>query len=126
MELEGRVISGMGRGRDYVGMDAYQSRFAEALGFRPFPGTLNLAVDPAERERLQEAADQERIPGFSVDGEEYSAVTAYPVVLDGVEAALLEMAITDHPDSVAEFIAPEDLRETLDLADGDVVACRTI
>ncbi len=126
MELEGRVTSGFGRGSDYVGMDAYRERFRDAVGFDPFPGTLNIETDPEAKRALQAEADPREIPSFSVDGEEYSAVTAYPVTVDGVEAALLEMAITDHPDAIAELIAPANLRETLDLADGDVVTCRTI
>lgn len=125
MELAGEVVPGMGRGADYVGMDAYQERFADALGFEPFPGTLNLAVDPHEKERFAEAATAHRIPGFEVDGETYSAVTAYEITVDGQEAALLEMELTDHPPAVAEIIAPVGLRDALDLDDGEVVTCRT-
>lgn len=125
MELAGTVVSGMGRGADYVGMPQYRERFEDALGFDPFPGTLNLAVDPDAKERFETEAAAHRIPGFEVDGETYSAVTAYEIMIAGQEAALLEMEITDHPPEIAEIIAPVDLRSELDLADGEVVACRS-
>ncbi|MDY6766450.1 MAG: DUF120 domain-containing protein [Candidatus Nanohaloarchaea archaeon] len=124
MQMDGVVVSGLGRGADYVGMDAYQHRFAETLGFEPFPGTLNLEVDAAAKQRLQETATHHRIEAFSVDGEDYSAVDAYPVTVDGATAALLEMEVTDHPASIAELISPVNLREELGLEDGDRVTCR--
>lgn len=125
MELAGEVVSGMGRGADYVGMPQYRERFEDALGFDPFPGTLNLEVDPGEKVRFETEATPHRIPGFEVDGEAYSAVTAYEVTVGGHEAALLEMDITDHPPEIAEIIAPVELRVELDLDDGEVVTCRT-
>ncbi len=124
MELQGTVESGMGRGARYVGMDAYQERFREALGFAPYPGTLNLRVDVAEKEGLKEVATTAAIDGFTEDGEQFSAVDAYAVQVEGVDAALLEMAVTDHPSEVAEIIAPVNLRQELGIEDGDTVTCR--
>ncbi|MDY6766285.1 MAG: DUF120 domain-containing protein [Candidatus Nanohaloarchaea archaeon] len=124
MKLEGTVAPGMGRGARYVGMDAYQERFRDALGFAPFPGTLNLRVDPDAKQALEQQIDRHEIDGFTEDGEEFSAVDAYPVLVEGKEAALLEMAITDHPPTVAEIVAPANLRDALDLDDGDTVVCR--
>ncbi|MFB6295042.1 MAG: DUF120 domain-containing protein [Candidatus Nanohaloarchaea archaeon] len=124
MQLDGTVTAGMGRGADYVGMDAYQERFAVALGFTPYPGTLNLDVDAEQKHAVEEAAPHRRIDGFTVDGETYSAVDAYLVTVDGIDAALLEMEVTDHPPSVAEIVAPVNLRTELDIEDGDTVTCR--
>lgn len=124
MQLDGTVTSGMGRGADYVGMDAYQERFADTVGFAPFPGTLNLDVDVAAKRELEDTATHHRIDGFTVDGEAYSAVDAYLVDVEGTAAALLEMDVTDHPPSVAELVAPVNLREELDIEDGDTVVCR--
>lgn len=124
MELEGQVISGLGRGADYVEMDEYQERFSEALGFAPFPGTLNLVVDRAAKEAAKEMVEERTIEPFEVDGERYSAVEAYPVTVEGVRAALLEMEITDHPPEVAEIVAPVKLRDELGLDDGDTLTCR--
>ncbi|MDY6774450.1 MAG: DUF120 domain-containing protein [Candidatus Nanohaloarchaea archaeon] len=105
-------------------MPEYQERFEEALDFSPFPGTLNLVVDEREKEELEANVTSERIEGFERDGEEFSAVEAFPVHLEGTEAALLEMEVTDHPPEVAEFIAPVNLREELGLEDSDTIHVR--
>lgn len=125
MELTGRVVSGIGRGASYIGMNAYQNRFRKALGFEPYPGTLNITVDVADREAFQDAVEGVAIDSFVIDDEEYSAVTAYPAEIDGVDVAVLDLEITDHPDSIVEIIAPVNLREELGLEDGDTVTCRT-
>ncbi len=124
MQLDGTVTSGLGRGADYVGMDAYQERFTDVLGFSPYPGTLNLEVDADGKTALEDAAPHHRIDSFTVDGEAYSAVDAYLVTVEDVDAALLEMEVTDHPPTVAELVAPVNLRDALDLDDGDTVTCR--
>lgn len=124
--MDGKVVSGLGRGEQYVGMDAYQRRFRAVLGFEPFPGTLNLEVDVEEKQALEEAADERSIDSFQDDGERFSAVDAFPIVVEGEDAALLEMEITDHPPDVAEIVAPVNLRDALGLDDGDIVECRPI
>ncbi|MDY6768951.1 MAG: DUF120 domain-containing protein [Candidatus Nanohaloarchaea archaeon] len=124
MEMTGEVVSGLGRGAAYVGMDTYQERFEDVLGFSPFPGTLNIVVDEEAKEALKAAAERERIEGFEKDGERFSAVDAFPVTVETVEAALLEMEVTDHPPEVAEIVAPQNLRDELALEDGDTVTCR--
>lgn len=131
MELRGTVTTGLGRGSYYIGMDGYQERFHDILGFYPFAGTLNLEVDAAERQKFAEAVDTEHIDKFKEDGKYVSAVDVHKITVqpehggEATEAALLDLEITDHPDSVAEVIAPINLREEYDLDDGDIVICRT-
>lgn len=125
MELEGRVVSGIGRGASYIGMNTYQKRFKEVLGFSPYPGTLNIEVDEEDRAAFQDVAEGVEIDSFVVDGEQYSAVTAYPAEIDGVQVGVLDLEITDHPERIVEIIAPVNLRDELDLEDGDEVVCRT-
>lgn len=124
MELRGEVVSGLGRGASYISMNTYQKRFKEELGFVPYPGTLNIEVDESVRDRFEDAATDIDIDSFHVDGEDYSAVTAYPAQINGVEVAVLNLEITDHPETIAEIIAPVNLREELGLDDGDTITCR--
>ncbi|MFB6166886.1 MAG: DUF120 domain-containing protein [Candidatus Nanohaloarchaea archaeon] len=124
MQVSGQVEDGLGRGADYVGMEEYQERFREKLGFSPFPGTLNLRMDEEGLEEIESRSPSETIEGFEVEGERYSAVDAYMVEVEGLEAAILEMEITDHPPEVAEIVAPVNLREELELEDGEEVDVR--
>lgn len=124
MELEGRVVSGIGRGASYIGMSTYQNRFKEELGFIPYPGTLNIEVDEEARKRFQENGNGIEIDSFEVDGERFSAVTAYPATIKDVDVAVLDLEITDHPNSIVELIAPVNLRDELSLEDGDKIRCQ--
>lgn len=125
IQLRGTVTTGLGRGAKYIGMEEYQDRFEDLLGWRPYPGTLNLKVVPEHREQLQNSIEPLKVRDVTYDGEHVSDVDVYPVNIAGVEAALLDLEITDHPDSIAEIIAPKNLRAELDLTDGDEVICKT-
>lgn len=122
MKLEGEVTSGLGKGAYYMGKEVYQRRFNESVGFRPFPGTLNLEVDEEKRKEFESSTESIEIKDVEEDGERFSDVTATPVEIEGVEGALIRLEITDHPLSIAEVIAPVELREKLGLEDGDTVA----
>lgn len=128
--LYGTATTGLGKGAKYIGMDAYQELFNDALGFYPFPGTLNIEVDTAERAAFTDHTETIELAAPTVDGETYSAVDAHPVTVTApdtdktAEGALLDLEITDHPDTIAEIIAPVNLREELGLEDEDTVECR--
>src|SRR5574337_1213272 len=44
--LSGKVITGLGEGQYYISLDGYRMQFIEKLGFDPYPGTLNIRLDP--------------------------------------------------------------------------------
>ncbi|MEB3757312.1 MAG: CTP-dependent riboflavin kinase, partial [Desulfurococcales archaeon] len=48
--VRGRVFSGLGEGEFYVNL--YARNFRRALGFTPYPGTLNVRVAPEHVETL--------------------------------------------------------------------------
>lgn len=124
--MQGVVTTGTGKGAYYMGMDVYQERFNDILGFYPYPGTLNLEVDVPDREMFQSEITYTHMDAPERDGERLSAVDVYPVLVDGeIEGALLDLEITDHPASIVEVIAPINLREELGLEDGDTVVLTT-
>lgn len=118
------MTSGAGDGEFYMSKEVYQQAFNEKLGFRPFPGTLNLEVDEKERKKLEENSETIEIRGVYENGERLSNVDVTPCRIGEVECGLLKLEFTDHPDSIAEVIAPVELREKFDLEDGDKVTLR--
>ena len=124
-KLRGRVFSGMGKGRYYVGHPEYQKRFEECLGYRPYPGTLNLKLEDdalvAELKHLRSVGGV-RVDSFVRNGESFSALNCFNGVLDGQIVTLLFIDVTFYNDSVAELISPVFLREVFGLKDGDMVA----
>ncbi|MFB6241753.1 MAG: DUF120 domain-containing protein [Candidatus Nanosalina sp.] len=120
MKVIGKLFSGMNSGEEYLSKEPYQERFQEILGFKPYPGTLNLRVDEEDVEEIQEL-ESERMESFEHEETEYSGMNIYRCEINGVEAAYLDLDVTDYEDSVLEIIAPIGLRDLLSLEDGDEI-----
>jgi len=124
--FEGRVFQGLGEGAYYIGLESYKSQFAKALGFDPYPGTLNVKLespDQVELKRELRGFDGLRIEGFQRDGRTYGGARCYRATVGkkGVTGAVLVIDRTHYDDSVLEIISPEFLRGVLGLKNGDVV-----
>ncbi len=124
LEFAGTVFSGMGKGKYYVGHQEYQRRFIEALGYRPYPGTLNVKLEEdryVEQLRTLRTMGGIRVEGFRRGGEEFSALTCFNGQLSGQQVTLLFIDVTHYNESVAELISPAYLRGKLNIKDGDQV-----
>lgn len=121
MNLEGKVFSGMGVGKEYLSMKPYQDRIEEETGFRPFPGTLNIKSREEQVKKVLEEAEASRIDSFKYRGEKYSGVDVYEAKIQGLSVAVLRMDVTDYGPEIIEVIAEENLRDELGLEDGDTV-----
>jgi riboflavin kinase, archaea type len=128
LELEGKVLTGLGEGQYYVNIPGYRKQFEEKLRFSPFPGTLNVKLSEnssAIRNRLLRLPAVQ-IEGFN-DGERtFGGGKCYPVNVGGIEAAVVTPERTHYPSDLIEIIAPVNLRNTLSLKDGDRVVIQII
>jgi riboflavin kinase len=115
--LEGRMFSGMGKGRLFLGIRGYLERIERGIGFRPFPGTLNLRLE----ETGVELPEGIMIEGFKEEGKEFGAVRLIPCKVRGVSCAVVIPEKTRYGPEVLEIISRENLRERLGLKDGDTV-----
>ena len=124
LQVSGRVFSGMGKGRYYVGHPEYQRRFKECLGYQPYAGTLNVKLeDPSIIRRLKELRSEDgvKVEGFTLGGESFSPLTCFGGDLRGEKVTLLFIDVTYYNETVAELISPTYLRGKLGLRDGDLV-----
>jgi len=121
MKISGKLFSGMGAGEEYLSKPPYQEKFKEILGYRPFPGTLNLRLEDKDLVEEIRSREHERLESFEHEETEYSGIDIYPCEIMGVEAAYLDLDVTDYGDEVLELIAPIELRDLLGLEDGDEV-----
>ncbi|CAI48127.1 riboflavin kinase, CTP-dependent [Natronomonas pharaonis DSM 2160] len=128
--LSGVVTSGMGEGRHYISLSGYMRQFRERLGYEPFPGTLNVDLDDGSvrtRARM-DALDPVKIDGWEDDERTYGPAFCWPAVLETADgdrygtAHVIAPERTHHGDDQLEIIAPEKLRETLSLDDGDTLS----
>jgi len=128
--MEGEVFEGMGEGSYYMSREGYARQFIEKLGFRPYPGTLNLRListyDLKMRRQL-EAQPGILIKGFEEHGRSFGSVRCFKAVInDEVEGAIILISRTHYDSSVLEVISAENLRKRLKLEDGERVKVRII
>jgi riboflavin kinase len=98
-------------------------QFSERLGYRPFPGTLNVKVEPPLLTKLSVVRHWEgvRIDGFQASGRTFGGATCHAALLSG-HACHLITPDRSHYRDVVEFIAVEYLRDALKLHDNDSVS----
>mgnify|MGYP000061172612 CR=1 FL=1 len=135
LSLAGRVTGGMGEGRHYISLDGYMRQFRERLGYEPYLGTLNVDLDERSvRARAEiEAFEAVPIDGWEDEERTFGPATCYAATVahaddgrryEGAHAIVPER--THHDEDQIEVIAPDRLRDELDLADDDRVVLRVV
>ena len=120
--ITGKIVSGVKKGAFFTQLDWVQEQCQKKLGFKPYPGTLNLEIAeetiPAVEARLQ----AEGIPLTPPDAN-FCTGQVYPVSVMGVSGALVAPAedARVHGKNIIEIIAPISLKEALDVKDGDEI-----
>jgi len=117
--FEGKVVSGKGEGRYFLSLGQYADRINELLGFRPFPGTLNLQADSSKIGKFAASLDKIRIDGFEIPGRTFGGLSASRILINNqVSGAIVFPERSNLPDDIAEIIAPVNLRKKFGLKDG--------
>ena len=119
VRIRGKVVAGLGEGRYYISRDGYRKAFSQLLGFDPYPGTLNVEVEPLDREKVAEVKDMDGmlIAEFQSEGRTFGAVKCFRAEIAGLEAAVI-FPVRSHHTNAIEVISPHHLREALTLEDG--------
>jgi len=127
----GLLQTGLGEGASYIKNPKYLKQFKERLGFEPFYGTLNVHLEPALYNILQEQAKNTEeiiIDGFRDQDRAYGEVRCIKTEIWArnqkhrrVMGALLRIQRTSHDPYLLEFIAEKYLREYFNLVDGDEI-----
>ena len=128
--IPGKVVTGLGEGRYYLSREGYRKEFNRLLGFDPYPGTLNVDVDPLHREKVAEVKDLEGllVAEFKSEGRTFGAVKVFPAQISTGQGPAIECAVIfpvrSHHVNAIEIISPHGLREKLGLVDGQHVDVR--
>lgn len=121
--LRGRVITGLGEGRYYMSLEPYRVQFKRHLGFLPYPGTLNIRLDPRSlpvRKRL-DALEWIPIEGFVADERTFGSVRCLPCRIGETQCGIIVPGRTHYPEDIVEIVAPVGLREAAGIKDGDEI-----
>ncbi|HEY6283735.1 MAG TPA: DUF120 domain-containing protein, partial [Nitrososphaerales archaeon] len=123
LEFRGILFTGLNEGGYYVSLKGYSKSFSRAIGFEPYPGTLNLRLtDEAmvEQRRRMGLLNGIDIPGFTDEKRSYGPVKVFRAKIAGrYPGAVLAIERTHYDNTVLEVIAPQNLRKALKLKDGD-------
>ncbi len=118
IKLSGIVSSGVGQGRKLVALSWVKQQIRRKLGFTPFPGTLNIKL--SEGNSLKEII--KKISFIRICAKTgYCNGKLIRASIGFFECAIVVPEIADYPKTVLEIVAPVNLREKLQICDGDKV-----
>jgi riboflavin kinase len=122
MEISGKIQSGVGKGAFFTQVDWVVKQCEEMLGYKPFPGTLNVHVCDDDLDKLEkffESTDCILLP----DDPKFCAANVKKVKVHDIPAAVVLPSedVRVHENRVIEVIASCSLKDALGLDDGDLV-----
>ena len=120
LTLKGTIAKGTCQGTRYTTLPWVKRQIHQKLGFTPHPGTLNIKLSSEERtklERLKKAKSVVIEPetGF------YSGTCYKALLMDKAECTIVIPQVPNYPKNLVEIIASTNLRQKLNLKDGDTV-----
>ena len=122
LTVTGKIVSGEGKGALFTQLDWVQKQCQGKLGFRPFPGTLNIEIDDKKVPLIAALYQKE---GLTLEPPDSNFCTGhlYPASIMGVTGAIIAPAddVKVHGINIVELIAPISLKDALDVDDGDEI-----
>ena len=118
--IKGKIISGAGEGAYFTQIGWVQQQCVEKLGFKPYPGTLNLEISDEFLPAIRSLDQKEAIELISPDPKFCNAMV-FQVSLGEISGAIIlpEEKVRIHPENIIEIIAPLKLKAALKVNDGD-------
>lgn len=123
--FSGAITSGIGEGKYYVQIKKYNEAFEKLLGEKPFPGTLNIAVNTIDFRDFLSNKELVRVEGFSTGTRTFGSIDCYKINIHNkndnnkIDGAIIIPERTNHPENIVEIIAPVYLRGRFKLRDND-------
>jgi CTP-dependent riboflavin kinase len=120
--LTGKIVSGVRQGAFFTQLDWFQEQCQEKLGFKPYPGTLNIKISTDKLPEIEVLENEEGLEFIPPDAA-FCSGKAFAVSIAGVRSAIIMPAaeVRVHGKNIVEVIAPINLKEKLGVADGDSI-----
>jgi CTP-dependent riboflavin kinase len=121
-EIHGRVVDGAGKAAQFTLLDWVQEQCYAKLGFKPYPGTLNLEVAEKSLPVVEALRREDGILLVPPDPE-YCAAKVLPLSVGTISGALIvpEASVNIHGRKIIEVLAPVKLKKALSLSEGETV-----
>ena len=118
--LSGTIFGGLGEGAYFISMRHYRKEVKKKLGFKAYPGTLNLKISRNKISLLKRISSI-RIAGFKENNKVFGGADCYKAKIKGINGSIIVPDLTKHQKNIIELIAPVQLRSELSLKDGDKI-----
>jgi riboflavin kinase len=123
--IKGIVFSGKGEGTSFIKLPWVRKQIAEKLGFTPHPGTLNIKLT-AESLKLRTSLEEKEAIEISPAAGFHHGKCFKAYLINNLRCAVVIPETPDYPRDIIEVIAPINLREKLQLRDGDYVEVKIL
>ena len=120
--IRGKIVSGAGQGAYFTQIGWVQQQCDEKLGFKPYPGTLNLEISEEFLPAIELLDQKTGIELISPDPQ-FCDARVFQVSLQDISGAVIlpEEKVRVHPKNIIEIIAPQNIKASLNVQDGDSV-----
>lgn len=122
MKISGVIQDGEGKGAFFTQLDWVVEQCERGLGFKPFPGTLNVRIDDADLSKL-DAFFVEKDCKLVPDNPDFCCASLKKVKINGLFAAVVFPSedVRIHGKEVIEIISDCHIKDALQLSNGDEV-----
>ncbi|MCY3410871.1 MAG: DUF120 domain-containing protein [Candidatus Heimdallarchaeota archaeon] len=120
--MKGCIRSGLGRGKKFVAIPAYEKIFEEEIGDKPFHGTLNIEVSKNDAKIIADIFSKGKVyDNIFHENKQMGAIILVPLILKcintDVQAVGVRPLLSEHQSTILEIVAPIHLREHCNLED---------
>ena len=121
--LTGKIVSGIKQGVFFTQLDWVQEQCLEKLGFKPYPGTLNLEIAHENMAIIEALKPQEGVELVPPDSN-FCSGFVFPITVEGIPGAIVAPAedVRVHGKNIIEIISHLGLKDALGVKDGDFVS----
>jgi len=119
------VFSGKGEGAKFIELPWVRKQITEKLGFTPHPGTLNIKLT-RESLKLRTLLGKTGAIEISPAAGFHRGRCFKAYLINNLKCAVVIPETPNYPRDIIELIAPINLREKLQLRDGDYVQVKIL
>jgi len=121
--IAGKIVRGVKQGKFFTQLEWFQKQCADKLGFKPYPGTLNLEISVAYLPIIESLNREEGIELISPDPK-FCNAKAFSVSLGEIRGAIImpDEKVRVHAKNIIEIVAPLKIKSSLQVADGDLIS----
>jgi CTP-dependent riboflavin kinase len=120
MKIRGRIVEGLGVGRDFTCVQWVKAQFISKLAIDPYPGTLNLEIVGPEDLHVFETLKATQGIEITPEDPSFCKGKCFRVLLNGrIKGAIVLPVVERYPKDKMELISSENVKKALNVEAGD-------